>query len=461
MAASEIGRVEQAVIRQRFGQAAVDREGAAPIAILFAERDHGGVDREAVQHGFEERVADVVRLHLRNGLAASVGVRILPRICCTRGLSAMSCRNSGARSSNFSTRWLENITEPTSSESGATRGLASRSIGQRNISKIAASIAACARSSAASVTTPVLKQLAAEGADGIGLLPALDLLFGAIARSVGRRVAADAVGDGIEQHRAAAFEEQLLLAAERVDDGQRIVAVDAFGMHLLGIDARADARDELARPWSRPRLPAHAVEIVHAVEDDRQAAAQRFVPQLAVLVHRGEGDAFPHRTAAERGVADVGDHDAGLAVHPLEQRRAGRDRARAAHDRVVGIDAERREEGVHGAAESAIEAGFAREDLAVRAVDEEAQGQALHRPAVSLLDGPQQRAIAVGPHDLHQLRIAQLADGGKSFGQDLAVAAVRAEDMVVGRQARTPCRPRRLPVRSRGAPGRRGCRPLP
>ena len=103
------------------------------------------------------------------------------------------------------------------------------------------------------------------------------------------------------------------------------------------------------------------------------------VPQLAVLVHRGEGDAFPHRAAAERGVADVGDDDARLAVDALEQRRARGDRARAADDGVVRIDAERREEGVHRAAESAVEAGLAREDLAVRAVDEEAERQVLHR----------------------------------------------------------------------------------
>ena len=39
--------------------------------------------------------------------------------------------------------------------------------------------------------------------------------------------------------------EDLLLAAEGVDHRQRIVAVDALGMHLFGVDARADARDEL------------------------------------------------------------------------------------------------------------------------------------------------------------------------------------------------------------------------
>ena len=82
-------RVEQPVVGQRFGQAAIDGEGAAPIAILLAEGDHRRVDREPVEHGLEEAVADVVRLHLRDGLAVlGRGVRIFALICCTRGFSA-------------------------------------------------------------------------------------------------------------------------------------------------------------------------------------------------------------------------------------------------------------------------------------------------------------------------------------------------------------------------------------
>ena len=77
---------------------------------------------------------------------------------------------------------------------------------------------------------------------------------------------------------------------------------------------------------------------------------------------------FPDRTAAERRVADVRDDDSGLAIHTLEERRTRRDRSGAADDGVVRVDAEWGEEGVHGAAEPAIEARFAREDLAVGAV---------------------------------------------------------------------------------------------
>ncbi len=155
---------------------------------------------------------------------------------------------------------------------------------------------------------------------------------------------------------------------------------------------------------------------------------------LRVLFHRRERDAFPDRAAAERRVADVRYDDAGLPVDALEERRPGCDRAGAADDGIVRIDAEGREEGVHRAAQAAIEAGFTREDFAVRAVDEEPEGKVLHRSAEALLDRREQSAVAVGAHDLHQAGIVQLTDGRVSLGEDLSVAAVRAEDVVVGRQ---------------------------
>ena len=66
-------RIEQAVVGESFRQAAVDGEGAAPVAVLLAEGDHGRVDGEAVHQRFEEPVADVERLHLRDGLALEQG----------------------------------------------------------------------------------------------------------------------------------------------------------------------------------------------------------------------------------------------------------------------------------------------------------------------------------------------------------------------------------------------------
>jgi hypothetical protein len=78
-------------------------------------------------------------------------------------------------------------------------------------------------------------------------------------------------------------------------------------VHLFGVHPGADARNELHAHRFAERLAAHAVEIVHAVEDDRQPAAERLVPELSILVHRGERDSLPHRPAAERRVADVRD----------------------------------------------------------------------------------------------------------------------------------------------------------
>ena len=63
------GRVEQPVVRQRFRETAIHGKGAAPVAVLLAERHHRRVNGEPVQHGFEDRVADVVGLDLRHGLA--------------------------------------------------------------------------------------------------------------------------------------------------------------------------------------------------------------------------------------------------------------------------------------------------------------------------------------------------------------------------------------------------------
>ena len=106
-------RVEQPVVGQRFGQPAVDGEGAAPIAVLLTESDHRRVDRRS--GGASLRTGRRGRCRPSSsatGLPSSVGDADLAVICCTRGFSSSGCRNSGVRSSNFSTRRLENITSP-------------------------------------------------------------------------------------------------------------------------------------------------------------------------------------------------------------------------------------------------------------------------------------------------------------------------------------------------------------
>ena len=174
------------------------------------------------------------------------------------------------------------------------------------------------------------------------------------------------------------------LAANGVDDGERIVAVDALGVHLIGRQAGAQAGEDLEAHRLADRLAAHAVEVVDEVHDQRQAAAMDFVPQFLELIHRGEAEGFPRRAAAGRGVADVGDHDAAALVDVLEERRADGDVGRTAHDRVVRIDAERRKEGVHRTAEAAVDTGVAGKDLGQRAVDDEVDRQVLRRALARL-----------------------------------------------------------------------------
>jgi hypothetical protein len=192
-----------------------------------------------------------------------------------------------------------------------------------------------------------IHQLVSEGDDGVGFLPDLDLLPGAVAGGVGRGVPADAIGDGIQQSRPAALAEDPHLSPEGVDHRERVVSVDALGVHLLEVDAGADASDELAPHGFAVGLAAHPVVVVHAVEDQGKTTAEGRVPERPVLVHAGEADALPHRTATEGRVTDVGDDDPPGAVAAFEEGRAGCDGARTADDGVVRIDAQRGEEGVH------------------------------------------------------------------------------------------------------------------
>src|SRR5262249_27831035 len=107
----------------------------------------------------------------------------------------------------------------------------------------------------------------------------------------------------------------------------------------------------------------------------------------------------------------------------------------SAHDRVVGVDSEGRKEGMHRSAEPSIEAGFAREDFAVGSIDEEADGQAPYVALISALHGPQQRTIQIGAHNRHQLAVAQTPNCREAFSENLAVAAVRSEDVILGAES--------------------------
>ena len=131
-------------------------------------------------------------------------------------------------------------------------------------------------------------------------------------------------------------------------------------------------------------------------------------------------------------VAGEGDRDAVLAAELLVERGAGGDAGRGADDGVVGVGAEGQEEGVHAAAHAAVEPGRAHEDLGEEAEEHEALGQ---HPFVSrpdeALDGREYAAALLHLHDVHEPPLVEPVDGGQALGDELAVAPVAAEDMVL------------------------------
>ena len=65
--------VEESVIRNSLGHLLVDTECAAPVTVVLTVGDECGIVIELVDDRLEETVADVVHLHLGDGLAVCVG----------------------------------------------------------------------------------------------------------------------------------------------------------------------------------------------------------------------------------------------------------------------------------------------------------------------------------------------------------------------------------------------------
>src|SRR6266545_6774339 len=127
------------------------------------------------------------------------------------------------------------------------------------------------------------------------------------------------------------------------------------------------------------RLSAHGVEVVEEEEEHGQPPAKALLPEEPELLHAGEVDRLPDHAAPGRAVADVRDGDSAAVVEQsLVQRGAGRDRCRPADDRIVRVDAELREEGMHAAAEPEVEARAAPEDLRQQPVEEELDASSSH-----------------------------------------------------------------------------------
>ena len=272
----------------------------------------------------------------------------------------------------------------------------------------------------------------AELDDRVMAAPILDLLLGAVCVLVGGGVADETVGDDIEQDGAFVVLDQLHLTLVGVDDSQRVPAVHTLCVHLIRRNACTESCGHVVGHGLAHGLAAHAVEVVEHVEDDRQATLASFLPQGLELIHGGEVQSLVDRAAAEGRIADVADDDALLVIVLLIQGSTGRDGSGAADDGVVGIDAERQEEGVHRAAHAVMEAVLTGEDLRDGAIQQEADGQLLDiRGIGKLLDSSQRLAAEEVLHDLHQLFIGQLVDAAQALGEDLGVRTVGAEGDVV------------------------------
>ena len=245
-------------------------------------------------------------------------------------------------------------------------------------------------------------------------------------------MAQQTVSDHIQQDRAVVVLQQLHLALVGVDDSQGVPAVDTLGVHLVGGDTGADTGQQVIGHGLTAGLAAHAVGVVEDVEDDRQTALHALFPQSLQLVHGGKVEGFPNGAAAQGGITDVADHNALFLVDLLIEGRTGGDGAAAADDGVVGVHAEGQEEGVHGTAHTMMETGLAGENLSQGAVQHKADGQLLDVVALAeLLHGPQGLAAQEVLHDVHKLLVAHLLDAAEALGQNLGVASVGSEDIVI------------------------------
>ena len=253
-----------------------------------------------------------------------------------------------------------------------------------------------------------LDQLSAVGDDRIHGFPSRDFFLGAVGGGVRRAVAGEAVGEHVQKHRALAFLKQLLLAAVGLDHGQGVEAIHALGVHLRGGEARAQPRQHVVAHRLADGLAAHAVVVVEDVEEDREARLHVAFPKLRELAHGREVERLKHRAAAEGAVADVGHDHAVLTVDLLVECSARRDIGGAAHQRVVGVDAKGREEGVHGAAQAAVEACDAGEDLRHRAVDQKVDGQCLDAGMLAAVNDLQDLAAEELLHDLEERVVRKL-----------------------------------------------------
>ena len=430
------GRVEQAMVGQQLRQATVDGERATPVAVLLAPRGERRVGGETVRHGLEDRVA------VGEGLVLGDRFAVLVAGGADLVLQRLDARVLGQRGEQlrFLFRQLllvavavHHRVDEVHVHARAEVFIAGRQgdhLGEAFVEPLLNGVHVGLGEHL------VLDQVGGVVLEAVVVLPQLHFLTGAVGGCVRRGVSGEAVGDGVGEHRSAARVEEFAFAGDGVGDGERVEAVDTFGVHGLRVHAHTDARQDVVAHGFAGGLPTHAVEVVEEVEPDRRIALHTVFPQGAVLVHGCQHHGFPDGAAAHGCVTDVRDHDACPAVDALEQRRTGGDVRGAADDGVVRHGTERGEESVHRPAEAAVETGLAGERFGDGTVEDEVLSDIGQVVGGDLLGEGEGFAVQELLHDAFQVRGIEFAGGGETLGEDLAVAAVGSEDEVVGTELR-------------------------
>ena len=222
---------------------------------------------------------------------------------------------------------------------------------------------------------------------------------------------------------------------DRVADGQHVHAVDGLGVHVvLGEAGRAagqvvDAHHFLVGPMGHP------VVVVDDQVDDRQAGCARPGQVVGPLVLGGPVERLEDDPVGVGAVSGEAADDLVGAAVAERHRRARRDRHAAADDRVRAQMAGREVADVHAAATSPAVAFFLAEQLGDGLVD-----VLLERVGEQTFAGRCLRPGRAGPQGILRHR----PDRGEALGDCVAVAAVRAGDVVVGAKGAAGADGRRL-----------------
>ena len=281
------------------------------------------------------------------------------------------------------------------------------------------------------------------------LLPALDLLLGAIQLGVVHRVGAEAICAQLEEAGPATVTHHFRRAVGRVLHREHVHAVGVPGWHLVGCRLQRQVGLRLRALERRP----HRVEVVLAHEQNRQLPQSREVHRLVELALRDRAlteEACGHAPAALQLVGQC---------EPDGQRQA------AADDRVAAVEAAWGVEDVHRAAAAAAAALDAAEHLGHDRLGRDAAGQ---RVAV-LAVGGHDRVVRVerlhaadGHRLLADVQVQEAADLGRAVQLDAALLeAPDAEHLAIEVAARasltTPptsrCRPPAHPARAPSTAG--------